>query len=93
MRRSTLRTAVAVVTAGLTLTACGSDDGGSPGGGNGGNGADPATATSAEVAVAASDPLPPAEPPSSEPHAVRVSPAVTTATAVRRVLRRTCPPR
>ena len=29
MRRSTLRTAVAVVTAGLTLTACGSGDGGS----------------------------------------------------------------
>jgi putative spermidine/putrescine transport system substrate-binding protein len=41
-----LRTAVAVVTAGLTLTACGSDDGGS-GGGNGGGG-DAATATSAE---------------------------------------------
>src|SRR5688500_1895772 len=53
--------------------------------------------SSAEVAVAASapppaDPPPPVEPPSSEPHAVRVSPAVTTATAVRRVLRRTCPP-
>ncbi len=31
MRRSSLRTAVAVVTAGLTLTACGSDDGGSGG--------------------------------------------------------------
>jgi putative spermidine/putrescine transport system substrate-binding protein len=45
VRRSTLRTAVAVVTAGLTLTACGSDDGGS--GGSGG-GSDAATATSAE---------------------------------------------
>ena len=45
MRRTTLRTAVAVVTAGLTLTACGSDDGGS--GGSGG-GSDAATATSAE---------------------------------------------
>ncbi|WP_347057661.1 extracellular solute-binding protein [Blastococcus sp. HT6-30] len=43
MRRSTLRTAVAVVTAGLTLTACGSDDGGS-----GGSGSDWATATSVE---------------------------------------------
>ena len=47
MRRSTLRTAVAVVTAGLTLTACGSDDGGTGGGGSG-SGADAATATSAE---------------------------------------------
>ena len=47
MRRSTLRTTVAVVTAGLTLTACGSDDGDS-GGGGGGSGADAATATSAE---------------------------------------------
>ena len=46
MRRSTLRTAVAVVTAGLTLTACGSDDGGSSGGG--GSDTDAATATSAE---------------------------------------------
>ena len=44
MRRSTLRTAVAVVTAGLTLTACGSDDGGS----SGGSGSDAATATSAD---------------------------------------------
>ncbi len=44
MRRSTLRAAVAVVTAGLTLTACGSDDGGS----GGGSGSDAATATSAE---------------------------------------------
>jgi ABC-type Fe3+ transport system substrate-binding protein len=44
VRRSTLRTAVAVVTAGLTLTACGSDDGG----GDGGTGGDAATATSAE---------------------------------------------
>ena len=45
MRRSTLRTAVAVVTAGITLTACGSDDGGS----TGGSGSDDAaTATSAE---------------------------------------------
>jgi ABC-type Fe3+ transport system substrate-binding protein len=45
VRRSTLRTAVAVVTAGLVLTACGSDDGGS---GGGGNGTDAASATSAE---------------------------------------------
>ncbi|MGY1754263.1 ABC transporter substrate-binding protein [Blastococcus sp. SYSU D01042] len=46
MRRSTtLRTAVAVVTAGLTLTACGSDDGGS---GGSGSGSDWATATSVE---------------------------------------------
>src|SRR3954470_11478027 len=49
--------------------------------------------SSAEVAVAASDPPPPPESPSSDPpHAVRVRPAVTTATAVLRVLRRTCPP-
>ncbi|MET0765751.1 MAG: ABC transporter substrate-binding protein [Blastococcus sp.] len=49
MRRSTLRTAVAVVTAGLTLTACGSDGGGSGGNGNGsGSAADAATATSVE---------------------------------------------
>ncbi len=47
MRRSTLRTTIAVVTAGLTLTACGSDDGGS-GGGSGGGGSDAATATSVE---------------------------------------------
>ncbi|MCW2700762.1 MAG: transporter substrate-binding protein, partial [Blastococcus sp.] len=46
MRRSTLRTAVAVVTVGLTLTACGSDDGGT--GGNAGGGGNAATATSAE---------------------------------------------
>ena len=45
MRRSTLRTAVAVVTAGLTLTACGSDDGGSAGAAGR---TDAATATSAE---------------------------------------------
>ena len=45
MRRSTLRTAVAVVTAGLTLTACGGSGGGS---GSGGGGSDAATATSAE---------------------------------------------
>jgi ABC-type Fe3+ transport system substrate-binding protein len=45
VRRSILRTAVAVVTAGLTLTACGGDDGGS---GGGGGGSDPATASSAE---------------------------------------------
>ena len=44
MRRTTLRTAVAVVTAGLTLTACGSDDGGS----GGGSGSDWAEATSVE---------------------------------------------
>jgi putative spermidine/putrescine transport system substrate-binding protein len=49
VRRSSLRTAVAVVTAGLTLTACGSDDGGSGGGGSGGSGSDWATATSAEA--------------------------------------------
>jgi ABC-type Fe3+ transport system substrate-binding protein len=46
VRRSTLRTAVAVVTAGLTLTACGSDDGGSSGGG--GSDTEAATATSVE---------------------------------------------
>ena len=45
MRASTSRTAVAVVIAGLTLTACGSEDGGS-GGSSGGS--DAATATSAE---------------------------------------------
>lgn len=45
MRRSSLRTAVAVVTAGLTLTACGGSD---DGGGSGGSGSDAATATSAE---------------------------------------------
>jgi len=45
VRRSTLRAAVAVVTAGLTLTACGSDDGGSSGGGSD---TDAATATSVE---------------------------------------------
>lgn len=44
MRRTTLRTAVAVVTAGLTLTACGSGDDG----GSGGGGSDAASATSAE---------------------------------------------
>ena len=44
MRRTILRTAVAVVTAGLTLTACGSSDGGSSSGG----GKDAATATSAD---------------------------------------------
>jgi ABC-type Fe3+ transport system substrate-binding protein len=48
VRRSTLRAAVAVVTAGITLTACGSSDGGSDGGGGGGGGGDAATATSAE---------------------------------------------
>jgi ABC-type Fe3+ transport system substrate-binding protein len=46
VRRTTLRTAVAVVTVGLTLTACGSNDGGSSGGSGGGSEA--ATATSAE---------------------------------------------
>jgi ABC-type Fe3+ transport system substrate-binding protein len=44
VRRTILRTAVAVVTAGLTLTACGSSDGGS----SGGSGKDAATATSAD---------------------------------------------
>jgi putative spermidine/putrescine transport system substrate-binding protein len=44
MRKGTLRTALAVVTAGITLTACGSGDGD----GNGGGGSDAATATSAE---------------------------------------------
>jgi putative spermidine/putrescine transport system substrate-binding protein len=44
VRRSTLKAAIAVVTAGLTLTACG----GSDGGGSGGSGTDAATATSAE---------------------------------------------
>src|SRR4051812_31408362 len=49
--------------------------------------------SSADVAAAASFPLPLLEPPLSDPpHAVRVSPAVTTATAVRRMVRRTCPP-
>jgi putative spermidine/putrescine transport system substrate-binding protein len=48
VRRSTLRTAVAVVTAGLTLTACGSDDGGT-GGSGGATGGDAATAISAEA--------------------------------------------
>jgi putative spermidine/putrescine transport system substrate-binding protein len=46
VRRSTLRTAVAVVTAGITLTACGSDDGDASGGG--GSETDAATATSVE---------------------------------------------
>jgi ABC-type Fe3+ transport system substrate-binding protein len=46
VRRRTLRAAVAVVTAGLTLTACGSDDGDSSGGG--GSDTDAATATSVE---------------------------------------------
>jgi putative spermidine/putrescine transport system substrate-binding protein len=47
VRPRTLRTAIAVVTAGITLTACGgSDDGGNEGGGNGST--DAATATSAE---------------------------------------------
>jgi ABC-type Fe3+ transport system substrate-binding protein len=44
VRGRTLRTAVAVVTAGLTLTACGSGDGGTEAAGN----SDAATATSAE---------------------------------------------
>src|SRR5689334_10911999 len=48
--------------------------------------------SSADVAVAASFPLPLLDPPSLDPQAVRVSPAVTTATAVRRMVRRTCPP-
>jgi ABC-type Fe3+ transport system substrate-binding protein len=45
VRRSTLRSVVAVVTAGLTLTACGGSDEGGP---SGGSGSDAATATSAE---------------------------------------------
>jgi ABC-type Fe3+ transport system substrate-binding protein len=45
VRRSTLRSVVALMTAALTLTACGSDDGGS---GGGGSGSDAATATSVE---------------------------------------------
>ena len=51
MRRSTLRTAIAVTTAAITLTACGGgSDGGEPGGGGGGGGGevDAASATSAE---------------------------------------------
>src|SRR3954451_18837230 len=49
--------------------------------------------SAADVAVAASFPLPALKPPpSAPPQAVRVSPAVTTATAVRRMVRRTCPP-
>src|SRR3712207_9509077 len=47
VRGSTLRTAVAVVTAGFTLTARGSGDGGSCGSGSLGSGADYGTATSA----------------------------------------------
>src|SRR6476620_10433882 len=46
---------------------------------------------SADVAVAASFPLPLLDPPPLDPQAVRVSPAVTTATAVRRMVRRPCP--
>src|SRR5512142_1302064 len=47
----------------------------------------------ADVAVAAFPPpeLPP-DPVPLEPQAVRARPAVTTTTAARRVLRRTCPP-
>jgi ABC-type Fe3+ transport system substrate-binding protein len=45
VRRSTLRTAIAVVTAGLTLTACGGSD---SGGSGGDGGSDAATATSAD---------------------------------------------
>lgn len=45
MRPRTLRTALAVVTAGMTLTACGGNGGG---GGGGGDGSDAATATSAD---------------------------------------------
>jgi putative spermidine/putrescine transport system substrate-binding protein len=50
VRRTTLRTAIAVLTAGITLTACGSDDGGDGGGGGDGDGGgvDAATATSLE---------------------------------------------
>jgi putative spermidine/putrescine transport system substrate-binding protein len=46
VRRSTLRAAIAVVTAGLTLTACGGSSGGSS---SGGSGANAATATSAKA--------------------------------------------
>jgi ABC-type Fe3+ transport system substrate-binding protein len=46
VRRATLRTTLAVVTAGLTLTACGSSGG--KGGDDGGSGGDAATATSAD---------------------------------------------
>jgi len=46
VRRSTLRTAVAVVTAGLTLTACGGS--GDSGGSGGSGGSNAATATSAD---------------------------------------------
>src|SRR3954452_23273231 len=45
VRRSTLRTAIAVVTAGLTLTACGGSD---SGGSGGDGGSDAATATSSD---------------------------------------------
>jgi ABC-type Fe3+ transport system substrate-binding protein len=45
VRRSTLRTAIAVVTAGLTLTACGGSD---SGGSGASGGSDAATATSAD---------------------------------------------
>lgn len=48
MRRSTLRTAVVAVTAGLALTACGSSGGGSASG-TSGSGAKAATATSAQA--------------------------------------------
>lgn len=47
LRKGTLRTALAVATAGITLTACGSGDG-NGGGDGGGGGSDAATATSAE---------------------------------------------
>ena len=49
MRRSTLRTAVVAVTAGLALTACGSSGGGSGSTGTSGSGAKAATATSAQA--------------------------------------------
>ena len=76
MRRSTLRAAVAAVTAGITLTACGSDDGGNGGGGGGGGGggADAATATSAED-FGGMDPLVEAAQEEGELHVIALPPS------------------